>query len=97
VSNSSKFAGRALKVVAASGIVLGALAPTAALAASYPDGGGTNATNDPGSSVAGTSATKSSTLPFTGGDVAGLAAIGAGAALAGVVMVRHSRRTRATA
>jgi hypothetical protein len=34
----------------------------------------------------------SSTLPFTGGDVVGLALIGAGAAIAGTVMVRRSRR-----
>lgn len=37
-------------------------------------------------------ATKPSTLPFTGGDVAGLAVIGAGAAIAGTVMVRRSKR-----
>jgi hypothetical protein len=37
-----------------------------------------------------------STLPFTGSDAAGLAVIGAGAALAGVVMVRHGRRSRVT-
>ncbi len=37
-------------------------------------------------------ATKTSTLPFTGGDVAGLALIGAGAVLAGTVIVRRTRR-----
>jgi LPXTG-motif cell wall-anchored protein len=37
--------------------------------------------------------TQTSTLPLTGGDVVGLAVIGAGAALAGTVMVRKSRRT----
>ena len=64
-----------------------------AAAADYPNGGnpptnvqGTNST------VKASTATKPSTLPFTGGDVAGLALIGAGAAIAGTVMVRRSRR-----
>ncbi len=51
----------------------------------------TGTPGDPGSQVAANTATNSSTLPFTGSDVAGMAAIGAGAALAGVVMVRHSQ------
>jgi hypothetical protein len=42
--------------------------------------------------VQGASAARSETLPFTGGDAAGLAAIGAGAVLAGAVIVRQSRR-----
>ncbi len=88
--------GRALRVAAAGGIVLGVLAPTAAFAADYPTGT-TGATSDPGAQVAAKTATNSSTLPFTGSDVAGLAVIGAGAALAGVVMVRHSRKSRVTA
>ena len=95
--SKSKFAGRALRVAAVSGIVLGALAPTAAFAASYPDGGSTTPPSDPGASVAGKSVTSAGSLPFTGSDVGGLVAIGAGAALAGVVMVRHSRRTRTVA
>lgn len=92
--------GRALRVAAAGGIMLGVgvLAPAAAFgAAAYPGGGSTTPPADPGSKVAANTATNSSTLPFTGSDVAGLAAIGAGAALAGVVMVRHSKKTRATA
>jgi hypothetical protein len=88
--------GRALRVAAAGGIVLGVLAPTAAFAADYPNGGG-GSTVEPSSQVAANTATNSSTLPFTGTDAAGMAVIGAGAALAGVVMVRHSRRTRAIA
>ena len=89
--SKSKFAGRALRVAAASGIVLGVLAPTAAFAADYPVAGAPprRPTRAP---VAANTATNSSTLPFTGSDVGGLVAIGAGAALAGVVMVRHSRR-----
>ena len=77
--------------------MLGVLAPTAAFAASYPVGTPNTPPSDPGSQVAANTATNSTTLPFTGSDVAGLAVIGAGAALAGVVMVRHSKRTRATA
>lgn len=96
MSKQSKFAGRALRVAAVSGIVLGTLAPTAAMAATYPNGGSNNGTSDPGSQVASRTAGQS-TLPFTGSDAAGLAVIGAGAALAGVVMVRHGRRARATA
>ena len=90
--------GRALKFAAASGIVLGVLVPTtAAMAATYPSGT-TNTPNDPGSQVAANTATNNaSTLPFTGGDVAGAAVIGAGAVLAGVVMVRQSKKHRATA
>ncbi len=87
--------GRALRVAAASGIVLGVLAPTAAFAADYPNGGGGTPT-DP-STVKAATTTNSSSLPFTGSDVAGMAVIGAGAALAGVVMVRHSRRPRVIA
>jgi hypothetical protein len=95
--SKNSFAGRALRVAAASGIVLGALVPAgAAFAADYP-GGSTGATGDPGSQVAARTTTNSSTLPFTGGDVAGLAAIGAGAAVAGVVMVRHGKKKAATA
>ncbi len=95
MSKQSKFAGRALRAVAVSGIVLGTLAPVAASAAPYPNGGTTPPPSDPGSQVAAKTASQS-TLPFTGSDAAGLAIIGTGAALAGVVMVRHGRRARAT-
>jgi len=95
--SKSKFAGRALRVAAASGIVLGALAPTAAFAADYPSGGTPTPPSDVGAQVEGKTVTSAGSLPFTGSDVGGLVAIGAGAALAGVVMVRHSRRTRTAA
>jgi hypothetical protein len=96
VVTKHSFKRRALGVAAASGIALSVLAPSAAFAADYPNGG------DPGdpTNVAANTASNSnssSSLPFTGADAAGMAVIGAGAALAGVVMVRHSRRTRATA
>lgn len=53
----------------------------------------------PPAQVQGTQATNTSsgTLPFTGGDVAGLAIIGGGIALVGGVMVHQARRNRATA
>jgi hypothetical protein len=94
VSKQRRFAGRALRVAAVSGFVFATFAPAAAHAANYPDGG------DPGdptevantTQVQGASAAKSQTLPFTGGDVAGLALIGAGAVGAGFVAVRASRR-----
>jgi uncharacterized surface anchored protein len=95
VSKQRKFASRALRVVAVSGISLFAIAPTAAHAAcAYP---GNNCTptdpSDPGATtVQGATAAKSSTLPFTGGDVTGLALIGVGAVAAGTVFVRQSRR-----
>lgn len=96
----SAFAGRALRVIAASGIVLGAFVPaTAAFAegSCYTNCTPNNQPTDPGSRVAGKTAAKSSgTLPFTGSDVAGIAAIGAGAAVAGALMVRHSKRNRVT-
>jgi hypothetical protein len=61
--------------------------------------------SDP-ATVASATATKSSTevlgaqvtrgsIPFTGGDVAGLAAIGAGAVAVGAVMVKRTRRAKA--
>jgi hypothetical protein len=89
---SNRLTQRAARVAAVTGIAFVAIAPTAALAAPYPDGGGTNTPNDPGAQVEAAKTTKSSTLPFTGGDVAGIAAIGAGAVLAGAVIVRQSRR-----
>ena len=88
--SKSSFKQRATRLAVASGIAFVAIAPTAAMA--YPDPGGSTPPNDPGAQVQGTQAAKSSTLPFTGGDVAGLAAIGAGAVLAGAVVVRQSRR-----
>jgi len=93
--NKLRFTQRAVRIAAVSGIAFAAIAPAAAYATppAYPDGGGTNTPNDPGATqVKGTTATKSATLPFTGGDVAGLALIGAGAVGAGVVIVRQTRR-----
>lgn len=87
-------------MIAASGIVLGAFVPagTAFAEGSCYTNCTTPTPTDPGAHVAGKTAVKSaSTLPFTGSDVAGIAAIGAGTLLAGGLMVRHSRRARIAA
>jgi hypothetical protein len=88
--SKSSFKQRAARFAVASGIAFVAIAPTAAMA--YPNPGGTSTPSDPGSQVEAAKTTRSSTLPFTGGDVAGLATIGAGAVVAGAVVVRQSRR-----
>jgi hypothetical protein len=83
----------------------------AAAAAPYPNGGtpevspqqlqranqpssGTGAQVE-GAQVEGAQAARAQTLPFTGGDLAELAAIGAVGVGVGVVLVRRSRRVRA--
>lgn len=88
-----RIAVRAFQAAAVGGIVFGAMAPTAAHATCYA-GQGDCTPADPGdpAEVSPNTTTKSATLPFTGGDVAGIAAIGAGAVLAGTVLVRQSRR-----
>ena len=70
------------------------LPASVAAAAVYPSGGTPGAVDIGSAEVKTKTVTNPSagTLPFTGGDVAGLTAIGAGCALAGVVLVRRSRR-----
>jgi hypothetical protein len=81
------------KLAGPSIVVMAVLVPAGiAAAADYPSGTNTGVSPDSGSTVKAATQTSTSTLPFTGGDVAGLALIGAGAALAGTVMVRRSRR-----
>ena len=80
------------RIAGASIVVAATVIPAgAAMAADYPNPTPPSVSPNSGSNVA--AKTQSSTLPFTGGDVAGLAAIGVGAALAGTVLVRRSRRT----
>ena len=82
------------RIAGASIVVAATVIPAgAAMAAGYPNPplpsvSANNASN--GSTVA--AKTQTNTLPFTGGDVAGIAAIGVGAAAAGTVLVRRSRR-----
>jgi len=90
--SKSSFKKRAARLAAASGIAFIAIAPTAAFADYGPTVGPNTTPNDPGSQVSPNTATKAATLPFTGGDVAGLAMIGAGAVVAGAVVVRQTRR-----
>lgn len=81
------------KLVGPSIVVIATLVPAGiAAAADYPSGTNTGVSPDRGSTVKAATQTHTSTLPFTGGDVAGLVLIGAGAALAGTVMIRRSRR-----
>jgi hypothetical protein len=81
------------RFVGTSIVVAATLIPAgAAIAADYPDGGeNPNVTDDNPTQVQ--ASTQTSTLPITGGDAAGLAAIGIGCAVAGTVLVRRSRRT----
>ena len=86
------------RLVGTSVVVLATVVPAGvAAAADYPSGNPPAVSANSGSNVRATTTTttRTSTLPFTGGDVAGLALIGAGAAIAGTVMVRRSRRTAA--
>ena len=90
---------RLRQVAVGSCLALAVLAPTtAAAAADYPDGGSTTTVPGDRGEVGGTSAARVETrggLPFTGGDVLGVAAIGAGAVVVGGVLTVQSRRRRA--
>ncbi len=93
------------KLAAAGVVAAGVLAPASvAVAAEYPDGGSTSTvTDDPGAvsssgasrgvEVAGKTQVKGE-LPFTGGDVAALAAIGGGAIAVGGLLVVQTRKRR---
>ena len=97
MSKQGKFAGRALRVAAVSGIVLGVMAPATAFGAPYPGPEVDRTVVDPSTQVKAAKVAKPSTLPFTGGDATGLAIIGVGAVAAGAVFVRQSRRRAVTA
>lgn len=92
-------------LAASAGMSMGALAAIPAHAADlYPPvttttDPGTTTTTDPGATtttlgteVLGETATNSSGLPVTGGDVLGLVVIGGAAALGGTALVRLSRK-----
>src|SRR4051812_46871007 len=89
----------ALRLVAAGGVMAAVMLPTAAMAQGVTTyGGGNNhaggAGGGPGSSQSGSdgASNPSGSLPFTGGDVVGLALIGAGAVIGGTALVRSGRR-----
>jgi hypothetical protein len=95
----------ALRLVAAGGLVTAVMLPGAALAETgCPYGSGdcsppTVPEDPPNDSqtggVQGAPAGGEETLPFTGGDVVGLALIGAGAVLGGAALARSGRRKAA--
>lgn len=61
--------------------------------------GGTDQVVEPGAEVQGETVANSAaggSLPVTGGDVAGLAAVGAGLTAVGIVLARQGRRRRTT-
>jgi hypothetical protein len=75
---------------------LAVLAPAVhAAAAPYPNGGENPQVSPETAQVSPAGATKASTLPFTGGDIAQIAALGAASVGAGTFVVRRSRRRRA--
>lgn len=92
---------KAVRLLAAGAIVTGAsLLPAAAFAQDVGTYGGGNDNNGDGMSDTGSndpSSTESGggSLPFTGGDVVGLALIGAGAVGGGAILVRSGRRRTA--
>jgi hypothetical protein len=93
--------GRARKVIAGAVIGIGGVLvlPTAAGAQTVPVyGGGATVVTDPAATTdpappSDPSSDGTSSLPFTGGDVAGLTAIGVGAVGAGLLVSRTRRRS----
>jgi len=82
-----------VRLIAAGGIVGAAMLPATAAHAVY---GGTSGQGGSGESGSGTGTSSSSgELPFTGGDIAGLAAIGVTLAAGGTVLVKMNRRRAA--
>ena len=86
------------------GVLLAAGSPALAQTSTYggtgtPPGGQnvTRPVTQPATQVRGVTQTRSNQLPVTGGDVAGLAAAGAGLLAVGVVAVKGARRSTATA
>jgi hypothetical protein len=85
------------RFLGAAAIVAGVLAPTAAVAQDYPPGSNTPtattvAGNRAGNTQTTSTASRGSSLPFTGGEIAALTLVGAGVAGAGVVLVGLGRR-----
>lgn len=91
------------RFVAAGGAVLALSLPTAAVAQDYPGGvapqvkSETLAREVPTKVLGESLSRDSDSLPVTGGDVAGLIALGLGAVGAGTVLVRRSRTRIRTA
>ena len=89
---------KAARLLAAGSVAVAVMLPGAAWATgcNYGTGscGGNQGSNDgPGSSQTGSAGSnQGGSLPFTGGDVAGLAVIGVGALAGGTLLARSGRR-----
>ena len=87
---------RALRLFAAAGVAAAVMLPGAAHAdtCTYASTtcGGNQGTQSSGSTQTTAPVSNGSSLPFTGGDVVGLAVIGAGAIAGGAVLARSGRR-----
>jgi hypothetical protein len=90
---------KALRLLAASGVVAAVMLPGAAMAQDVGAyGGGNNhpggSSGAPGSNATGATGASNpgGSLPFTGGDVVGLALIGVGALVGGTALVKSGRK-----
>lgn len=97
MSGSRNLRSKMVRLAGVAGVVLATSIPGAAFAegvGKYGGGGnnGGGGTSTPTATVGGASGGGSS-LPFTGGDVAGLALIGAGAVVGGVLLSRSGKRS----
>ena len=89
MSGKAKVSRRLWRLLAVGFLLSAVLAPAAAWA--YPDPT-TQATTQSNAQVKAESSTGSSSLPVTGGDIAGLVAIGGGLVVLGVVLRRARDR-----
>ena len=86
---------QALRLIAAAGLMGAVMLPATAAHAVYPDPPTTTGGGDAGGNASGSgSGSGSGTLPFTGGDVVGLALVGSGLFAGGTAAVRVNRRRR---
>ena len=90
---------KALRLLAAGGVMAAVMLPGAAMAQDVSGYGGGNdhpgsSSGTPGSQETESTGAQSSggSLPFTGGDVVGLALIGAGAVVGGTMLVKSGRK-----
>jgi hypothetical protein len=90
---------KAVRFLVAAGIAGGIMIPTAAVAQNYPNPPSPSVSPQQQQTVSAPATPRPTqsggTLPFTGGDIAGLAVVGLGAAGVGVILVRAGRRRRA--
>lgn len=95
MSISTKARSKALRLLAVGGIVAATAMPGVAFAqdvGTYGNGNNNNGGQGTEGSGAGGGSGGGGSLPFTGGDVAGLVIIGAGAVAGGAILTRSGRR-----